>query len=79
MVIDVCSKSRSLVVVSAASRGSQYARLAVVSVNAVAPVLLLGVDVEEKLVDGAAGVQTLFAVIAVRNAGKENGTVHLCR
>jgi len=58
-----CSKRGILVVISAASCGSEHARLAVVSITAVVPALLLGVDVKEKIVDGVAGAQTLFAVV----------------
>ena len=75
----ICSKSGVLVVISAASCGSEYARLAVVSITAVVPALLLGVDVKEKLVDGVAGAQTLLAVIIAQIAGKrETNSVDRC-
>ena len=71
----ICSKSGILVVMSAASCGSEHARLAVVSINVVVPALLLGVDVNEKLVDGVAGAQTLFAVVIAESAEKERRIV----
>ena len=69
------SKSGILVVISAASCGSECARLAVVSINAVVPTLLLGVDVKEKIVDGVAGAQTLFAVVIAESAEQERRIV----
>ena len=62
---------------SAASCGSEYARLAAVSINAVVPVLLFGVDAEDKLVDGATGAPTLFAGIAVRTTRKRKNILRI--
>jgi hypothetical protein len=47
----------------------------VVRINAVVPSLLLGVNVEEKLVDGVAGAQTLFAVVVAQSPGQERRIV----